>query len=45
MGIEQGRDRPETVSEIFAAFVEASSWSDIELSSYDVVLVVKRYTT
>ena len=30
MGIEQGRDRPETVSEIFAAFVEASSWSDIE---------------
>jgi 2-methylcitrate dehydratase PrpD len=30
MGIEQGRGRPETVSEILAAFVEASSWSDIE---------------
>src|ERR1700752_3261734 len=29
MGIEQGRGRPETVSEILAAFVEASSWTDI----------------
>lgn len=29
MGIEQGERRPETVSEVLAAFVEASSWSDI----------------
>jgi 2-methylcitrate dehydratase PrpD len=28
-GIEQGESRPQTVSEGFAAFVEASSWSDI----------------
>ena len=27
-GIEQGESRPQTVSEEFAAFVEASSWSD-----------------
>jgi 2-methylcitrate dehydratase PrpD len=29
MGIEQGEGRPETVSEVVAAFVEALSWSDI----------------
>ena len=29
MGIERADGRPETVSKIFAAFVEASSWSDI----------------
>ena len=28
-GIEQREGRPQTVSEVFAAFVEASSWSDI----------------
>ena len=29
MGVERVDGRPETVSEVFAAFVEASSWSDI----------------
>jgi 2-methylcitrate dehydratase PrpD len=29
MSIELAGDRPETVTEVFAAFVEASSWSDI----------------
>jgi 2-methylcitrate dehydratase PrpD len=29
MGIERTGGRPETVSEVFAAFVEASSWSEI----------------
>ena len=29
MGAEPVDGRPETVSEVFAAFVEASSWSDI----------------
>ncbi len=28
-GTEQGEGRPQTVSEVLAAFVEASSWSDI----------------
>jgi 2-methylcitrate dehydratase PrpD len=29
MGVEQGEARPQTVSEVFAAFVEASAWSDV----------------